>query len=75
MVRVVGVSGVGGGVLRNSFVVYQATNSEAEAKRKITTSKSIIEFPAKGTRKSTSPMGNAMRNSFLFLCTTAIKQR
>lgn len=74
-VRVVGVLGVGGVFLRNSLVVYQATNSEAEAKRKSPTSKSTIESPAKGTRKSTNPIGNAMRNSFFFLYTTAIKQR
>jgi hypothetical protein len=57
------------------LVAYQVTDTEKTARANTTPSNKIRCPAAKGTRKSTNPMGNAIRNSCFLLKTTAITQR
>lgn len=59
---IVGVEG-GGLSLQTFFVANHATNTEATANAKITASNRIKFSPAKGTKKSIIPIGNAIANS------------
>ena len=58
------------------LTAYQATKTETTANANTTASKTTIPIlDANGTKKSTNPMGKAIRNNRLFRRMTAMKQR
>ena len=58
------------------FTAYQATRSVRTANVNTTTSKTTMPmFEAKGTKKSTNPIGNAMRNNRFLWKMTDMKHK